>query len=115
MKIARSLNLLNYDNRPVMSLTLPNGEKLNLTLPTKGLISKLTGISQLLEGADENDADSVLESIYELTAQILSCNINGRVITKEFLESEEGLDFEQVLIVFQEYKEFVNGVKESKN
>ena len=82
--------------------------------PTKGLLEDLTQLQSTFdETTDNNYAPEVIDDLYNACAKIMSRNKTGRKITKEHLE--DIFDFEDIMIFFRAYMEFVNELVNSKN
>lgn len=116
MKIIKTLDLLNYDNRPVMQLAMPDGSTLHITLPNKSLITRLMRFKDTIsEMQESSEPEAVLNEMYDLAAKLMSCNLKNRVITSEELSGEDGISLEFLTIFFKEYFDFVNSITNSKN
>lgn len=95
------------------TITLNNEErtKLQVMTPTKRLLSELATILPETSGGMPSDED--LKSLYNFAAQLMSRNKAGREVTAE--ELEEILDFEDLIIFFTAYTDFIVGVTNEKN
>ena len=72
--------------------------------PTKNLVNKMKNISN--DDVEEND-------LYELTAKVLSRNKENIHITADQLN--DCLDFEDLIIFFNSYIEYVDELASQKN
>lgn len=82
--------------------------------PTKAIMDDLTLLQASLDEISEDGADAVGTSeLYEACAKIMSRNKTGAKITPEFLESV--FDFEDIVIFFHAYTEFIGEVINQKN
>ena len=111
-------NVLNFNTTKKQYLTVTLPDEKNTTLmvcmPTKALFEELDSIKHSFGSANNNESlNQALEDLYDLVARIMSRNKGGVKITKEDLEN--CLDFEDIVLFFQSYLTFVNGVKTSKN
>lgn len=113
--MAKSLNFNNL-KKQYLTVTLPDEKSTTLLIgtPTKKLMDDLTVLQSNLEEI-EDDSSNVesFDELYTACAKIMSRNKAGVVITKEKLE--DIFDFEDVIIFFSAYMEFIDEVARSKN
>lgn len=83
-----------------------NNTHLKLVTPKKKIMSEFLEMSQ-------NTANVSMDDIYNITAEIMSCNSEGKTITGAQLE--EILDFEDILAFFQSYTAFIQSLSSAKN
>ena len=113
--MAKSLNFNNV-KKQYLTVTLPDEKNTTLLIgtPTKRLMDDLMLIQSNLETLEENtDNNEAFDELYTACAKIMSRNKVGVVITKEKLE--DIFDFEDVMIFFNAYMEFIDEVTRSKN
>lgn len=107
---------LNFNNvkKTYMTITLPDDEntKLMIMTPTKSILDKLIGMEEFISGVDEV-GPGVLGDLYNVCAEIMNRNKAGRKITTEYIS--EVLDFEDLIIFFNAYMEYVGSASNSKN
>lgn len=99
-----------------LTVTLPDekGTTILVGTPTKRLMDDLTVLQSSLEAIEENtDNTEALDDLYNSCAKIMSRNKTGAVITKEQLE--ECFDYEDIIIFFTAYVEFIDELANSKN
>ena len=104
---------LNYGKvkKTYFPVTFPD-EKTTILVgtPTKAIMDDL----KLLEDrVDENEESEDSGELYAACAKIMSRNKTGTKITREYLESV--FDFEDIVIFFNHYKEFLSEVLAAKN
>ena len=100
--------------KQIMTVTLLNDEKVLIRKPTKKIMDYLIGLSGQFEKLNEEDAgQETLECIYDVCAEIMSNNRQGKTIQTE--ELSELLDIEDLIEFFQTYMEFINDVQTIKN
>lgn len=100
--------------KQVMTVTLPNGEKILIRKPTKKIMDYLIGLSGQFEQLNEDEpGQEVLDSIYDVCAEIMSNNRLGKNVSSEDLA--ELLDIEDLIEFFQSYMEFINDINAVKN
>ncbi len=102
----------NKAKKQYLTIVLPDEKQTRLLLitPTKGL---LTALADMLPESADVPAEEDLGALYDLCAQIMSRNKAGRKVTAK--ELEELLDFEDLIIFFNAYTEFIESVSNSKN
>ena len=109
------MNSLNFNNikKTYMTITLPdeNNTKLMLMTPTKSIMDKLISMEEFITGVDEV-GPGVLDDLYKVCVDIMNRNKAGRKITSDYIS--EILDFEDLVIFFNSYLEYVGGIADSK-
>lgn len=107
---------LNFNNikKTYMTITLPDDEntKLMIMTPTKSIMDKVIGMEEFISGVDEV-GQGVLDDLYNVCAEIMNRNKAGRKITAEYISKI--LDFEDLIIFFNAYLEYVGSVSNLKN
>lgn len=95
-----------------MTVKLADKEKtvLLVTTPTKRVFDRFVELQELL---NEDIGTEALDELYDICAQILSCNKGGIEITKEKLEPL--FDYEDIITLIEAYTEFVSELANSKN
>lgn len=96
-----------------MAVTLSDEEKTNLSVmtPDKRLRDELVS---LYEDINDGDEDEVNEALYELTAKVMSRNVQGITITSEKLRKLYP-DANYVMAFLNAYVEFIDEMTNSKN
>lgn len=113
--MAKALNFNNI-KKQFLTVTLADDEKTTLLIatPDKRTMSELTVFQDQIESmTDEPDAET-MDALYDITARLMSRNKGGKKITKEYLESI-CFDFEDIMIFFRAYKDFLSEIISSKN
>lgn len=110
-------NTLDFNNikKKYLTITLADEQKTTIMLgtPTKAVMDELTSLKSTLETmSTDADADTIGE-LYEVCAKIMSRNKAGKKIEKEYLENI--FDFEDIIIFFNAYMEFINVLASEKN
>lgn len=83
-----------------------NHTRLSLLTPKKKIMTEFLDMST-------NTSNVSMDDIYRITAEIMSCNSEGKTITGAELENL--LDFEDILAFFKSYTEFINTLSNVKN
>ena len=109
---------LNFNNVKKQYLTVTLADEKSTTLfigtPSKKLMDDLLLLQSSLEALEEDPGNTEsFDDLYTACAKIMSRNKAGVVITKEKLE--DIFDFEDVMIFFNAYMEFIDEVANSKN
>ena len=113
--MAKSLNF-NTLKKQYLNVTLSdeNETVLMIGTPTKTVIDKLRDLNNILASIDDTDVDTdFLNDLYDTCAKIMSRNKGGIKITGEHLA--DCLDYEDIIIFFNAYTNFVDEVIASKN
>lgn len=88
--------------------------RLQVMTPTKRLLSELMSLLPDISGlSGDMPTDEDLDALYEFCARLMSRNKAGKKITKEQLA--EVLDFEDMIVFFEVYTDFVTEISGSKN
>ena len=91
-----------------------NGTTIFVGTPTKAIMDDLTILKASLDEIDEDGTgDTGTGELYAACAKIMSRNKTGAKITTEFLETV--FDFEDIVIFFRGYMEFISEVINQKN
>jgi hypothetical protein len=109
---------LNFNNVKKQYLSVTLADEKNTTLligtPNKRLMDDLTILQSSLDALEEDSSNvESFDELYTACAKIMSRNKAGVVITKEKLE--DIFDFEDVMIFFNAYMDFIDEVASSKN
>lgn len=86
-------------------LSDPGKTKVNVSTPTKALLSELALVMADKAGGKALDDDK-MSSLYEFCARLMSRNKEQKVISQELLES--CLDFDDLLYFMDCYTDFIN-------
>lgn len=111
---------LNFHNVKKSYLTVTLADEANTTLmigtPTKAIMDDLIDLQDALEEISEDGSAESIDAtneLYRACAKVMSRNKGGIVITPDYLA--EIFDFEDVMIFFNAYMDFVTEVTGSKN
>ena len=112
--MAKALNL-NTVKKEYLPVTFPDDKKTTIFVgtPTKAVMTNLMVMQAGIEDIDEDATPEMIDDLFEACAQIMSRNKTGAKITREFLESV--FDFEDIVLFFMAYREFLSEVLGSKN
>lgn len=113
--MAKPLNFNNMKKR-YLTVTLTDEKKTTLMIgtPTKAIMDDLVLLQSSLEALNENEANTeATDDLYRACAKVMSRNKADVKISKEHLE--EIFDFEDIVIFFTAYMDFVTEVTGEKN
>ncbi|MDE5754389.1 MAG: hypothetical protein K2H89_07610 [Oscillospiraceae bacterium] len=105
----------NAVQQPTMQITLPDKErtKIVLTMPSTSLVERLDAVSDELNEIFAKKDISTIHQVYQLLAEILSCNQDFREFTAE--ELKKCLSFDHIVAFCLAYIKFLGGIKKAKN
>ena len=109
---------LNFNNvkKKYLTVTLADEKKTTLMIgtPTKAVMDDLLLLQDSLDTlSDEDTSIDVTNDLYQACARIMNRNKGGIEITKEYLENL--FDFEDIIIFFNAYMDFISEVTGEKN
>lgn len=108
---------LNALEQPTLELTLRDTKRttLRLTYPSTKLVERFMSASEELTKAAKTKNTATIKSLYGLTAEIISCNLDDIQINAEELRDEYGVRFSDLVVIFAAYLDFINELKDVKN
>lgn len=103
----------NMVKKKYLTVTLTDEKKTTLMIgtPTKAIMDNIMLLQESFEEIEADNAE--LDSLYEVCSKIMSRNKGGIAVTKEFLETI--FDFEDIMIFFNAYMDFIDEVMGEKN
>ncbi len=105
---------LSAKERPTVGIILPDGMRLDVFTPTKSLRETFTFLGDALtKVANKTATDEDLDTMYDITARILSRNKQSITLSKSDLE--ERTDIEDITAILAAYIEFLTETVGSKN
>lgn len=113
--MAKSLNF-NTLKKAYMSVTLADENKTTLMIgtPTKQIMDDLLLIAEKISDVDDGAiSEDTTDDLYHACARVMSRNKGGIKISADQLA--EFFDFEDIVIFFDAYMEFVSEVTNAKN
>ena len=112
----RTLNL-NTLEQPTLELTLRDSKKtvFRLIYPTVSVIERFNAAKdEIKKVATTKSADSI-KALYELTAEMVSCNADCITVTAEELRDVYHVNFTDLIFIFKAYLDFINELEDVKN
>lgn len=113
--MAKSLDFTKLKKR-YLTVTLADEKTTTIMIgtPTKAVMDDLLAIRSTLDNVEGDDVDAdVMSDLYDVCAKVMSRNKGGVKITADHLA--ECLDFEDILIFFSAYMDFVGEIADEKN
>lgn len=112
-------NVLNFNSlqRPTLVLTMAdeNQTEIKVSTPSEELVEKLEASLPELQEICKSGNREAITAIYELAAQIISCNRSFIKVTAEELRGKYNMDLESMIIFFSAYMDFINEIYKAKN
>ena len=108
---------LNALDQPVLELKLrdENRTVFRLTTPTTKLVERfIVAKSELADVASSRNTDKI-KALYELMAELISCNADYITVTAEELRDKYRLTFGDLVVIFSAYLDFLKEFSDAKN
>lgn len=108
---------LNSLEQPVLEVKLrdPNRTLFKLTTPTTKLVEQfMAAKSELSEIATTRDPLKI-KRLYELAADLMSCNAEYITVTAEDLRDVYRVTFSDLVVIFAAYLDFIKDFNNAKN
>lgn len=110
-------NTLDFNKvkKKYLTVTLADEKKTILMIgtPTKAVMGELMELKTLLEDMSDDVSNEVMDDLYNACAKVMSRNKTGKTIEKEYLE--QLFDFEDIVIFFDAYMDFISALSAEKN
>ena len=101
---------LNALEQPVLEIKLRDEKQttFRLTAPTTKLVEKFSSAKDEISAIAKSRNEDKIKKVYELTAELISCNLDYVTVTAEELRDVYRLTFGDIVAVFAAYLEFIN-------
>lgn len=108
---------LNALDQPVLELKLRDPERtvFRLTTPTTKLVEKFIAAKSEIAEVHNSKDFAKIKALYELTAELISCNADYITVTAEELRDKYRLTFGDIVVVFAAYLDFIKEFNNAKN
>lgn len=123
MAVIKKFNFM-AAGKPLMHIDLFGGS-FDLYAPTKGLIEafleqhdKLIAVLERIAANPDNipeDADVTVMDLYNIAAELISCNTDGVKVTGNDLLEKYEVSGEALIVFFHEYSDFIVTIRNQKN
>lgn len=105
---------------PVYELTMMDGTDITVTHPNEGLVEELEAMASEVETIFSADNPDVIDEVYKLAAQLISCNKQGLSVSADDLRTkywpeDKTLNQLALLSFISEYMNFLDEIKKVKN
>lgn len=103
--------------QPVLEVTLKDEAKttVRLTVPTEELFERFVGMSQEMEKLVKNPDGALIRAVYNLWAEIFSCNADGLAFTAESLRDTYNIKLAHLICFQPAYLDFIAEIQNAKN
>ena len=108
---------LNALDQPILEVKLRDDNRtiFRLTTPTTKLVERfIAAKDELSEIAKSRDVDKI-KKLYELIAELISCNMEYVSVTAEELRDKYRLTFGDIVLIFAAYLDFIKEISNAKN
>ena len=108
---------LNALDQPVLELKLRDQERtvFRLTTPTTKLVERFIAAKSEIAAVKDSRDIAKIKALYELTAELISCNADYVTVTAEELRDKDRLTFGDIVMVFAAYLDFIKEFNDAKN
>ena len=105
----------NLNKKVFFKVRIPDDERteISVTTPTKRILDKTNKALMEIDRVEKDENNNCVESLYDLTEEILNRNKESIKISKEKLA--EILDIEDILTFLYSYLEFISKLSNSIN
>lgn len=120
MPVVKSFNFVS-DVDPMMTTTLPSGTTVNITPCTKAeytrFVHKLSAFLKAASAEDleEAEAESLIEDLYEVAAELMSHNMSKTQFTAKSLREEHEVTEDRLVGFYWAYKDYAEKIHSLKN
>lgn len=108
---------LNALDQPVLEVKLRDEKRtiFRLTTPTTNLVERFISAKEELAAVAKTRDVRHIEKLYELTAELISCNAEYITVTAEELRDKYRLTFGDLVVIFAAYLDFIKDINNAKN
>ena len=103
--------------QPTLPINMNDAEEtlFTLTSPTVELVERLEANKDVMIATFKKGDRECLDEIWNLAADLISCNREGRKTTAEELKGRYGMSYQMLFAFFTAYFEFINSIDNAKN
>lgn len=107
----------NAIKQPTWPLRLKDADRtvVNLAAPSVELVERMIAMTPDLEQAAKSKDARTIRAVYELIAEVMSCNEDGFTFTAEELRDRYRLTLLDVIQFTGGYLEFIKEIQDAKN
>lgn len=114
--MARVLDFNKFE-QPSLPLVMkdPNQTKFTVIAPSVELIQKLEANQEDIEKALKKGDENAIAKAWDLAAELISCNEEGRQVTASELQEKYRMTYVMLFAFFKVYGELVDEIESAKN
>lgn len=107
----------NVERLPALTLVMKDEAKtrIDVTTPTEGLYEELRQISPKLTTVAKEPESADARELYDLAARLISCNLQGVLVTAEDLAGKYKFNLEMLILFYGAYARHVADITSIKN
>lgn len=100
-----------------LDVVMKDDEKteLHITAPAQKMITRLKNTASRLKEIFAKKDEKAIETVWELSAELMSFNLEGIVLTAEELKGKYRMNETSLVIFLQHYVKFVKEINSAKN
>lgn len=108
---------LNALDQPILEIKLKDEKRtiFRLTTPTVKLVERFMTVKDELGSVAKTRDVEQIKKLYDLTAELISCNADYITVTAEELRDKYRLTFGDLVVIFAAYLDFINEFNSAKN
>lgn len=114
--MARTLDF-NALTLPTLELTMKDADRtvVRVSTPTEGLYQRMLAAGPDIKNAVNGGNLETTKAIFDLCAEVISCNTNGLTVTAEDLRDKFKLTLYDLIVFMGAYMDFLGEIKTAKN
>ena len=114
--MAKGLNFRNF-TQPTLPINMNDADETLFTLiaPTVELVERLEANQDAILAVFEKGDRESLEELWKLTAELISCNREGRKVSVDELKGKYGMSYQMLYAFIVAYGEFIDEIEVAKN
>lgn len=103
--------------QPVLELTLKDEARtvVRATAPTEELVERLMSASAELQKVINDNTGETVKALFDLIAELISCNVDGITFTAEDLRDKYGIKLYEATVFVKVYLDFIQELNSAKN
>ena len=108
---------LNALDQPILEIALRDEAHtiFRITTPTVALVERFTAAKAEIADIAKSQNVEKIKKLYELTAELISCNADYITVTAEELRDKYRVNFGDLVIIFAAYLDFIREINSAKN
>lgn len=108
---------LNDLEQPILEVKLRDDKRtiFRLTTPTTKLVERFSNAKAEMNAVAKSKDAEKIKKLYELTAELFSCNADYIDVTAEELRDKYRLTFGDLVVIFAAYLDFIKEFNNAKN